>query len=121
MQPVIEWNKERVTALLDSSKGLRIKALLALYDAQTADERAGHQTKHSNGVGFNKFDAEFMSSLAVQARKKGFLSAKQMQVLRRKLPYYWRQIAPLIEPEKAQAVEARMEAADQRELFYGSW
>ena len=68
------------------------KALLKIYENQTADERQMEATTHVNGVGFTGVDAEILSSFASQLIRKGFLSPKQQAIVFKKLPKYWRQI-----------------------------
>lgn len=84
-------------------------ALLALYSQQTPAEQAGTDTHESNGRGFNKYDAPFMSSLAEQVLGIGWytdrygaarerrsgraLTPKQLDVARKKLTRYAEQIA----------------------------
>jgi len=54
--------------------GWVIKALLAVYQRQTADEQETLETRHDNGVGFNGPDAHRMSRYAeeVMAWKAGY-------------------------------------------------
>ena len=68
------------------------RGLLAVYNQQKADEMAVKQTKHLNFVGFSKFDAEFLSSMAQQLKRKKALSPKQMMWVHRKMPKYANQL-----------------------------
>jgi hypothetical protein len=111
------WTKERVMEIITTNKALAIQALLALYDSQTEAEKAHHATHEDNGVGFCKFDSELLTSFAQQVKLRGWLSGKQMIVLRRRLPKYWRQIGPLLHPEVAQ----EMRGQEERQLNFGSW
>jgi len=67
-------------------------ALMRLYSLQEQDEQAHHVTKHQNHVGFNSVDAEFLTSLAQQYEHRGWLTEKQMNLARRKLAKYARQL-----------------------------
>ena len=92
-----QWSREELLNLLDSNDKFVEKALLKMYNRQTDDEQNGAYTKHDNGVGFNAFDAELLTSFAQQAnmsvRPHGQrLSRKQMQVARKRLRRYIRQI-----------------------------
>ena len=40
------------------------RAVCAIYERQTADERANNDAKHDNGVGFNHADAKKLSKVA---------------------------------------------------------
>jgi hypothetical protein len=123
--PTAQWDKDRVRAILDGSKKLRVEALLHLYRSQTDSEKQSGVTGERNGVGFSKFDAELLSSFAQQAIRRGFLSAKQMQVLNRRLPHYWRQLAPVMQaqgdPVKEAVVEKVIAQEEHAQMTYGSW
>ena len=69
------------------------RALSVVYRNQTADERATQQTIEHNGIGFSGPDAEILSSFAQRFQRRGVLSPKQMNVLRRKMPSYASQVA----------------------------
>lgn len=81
------------------------RALVALYERQTADEQASGDTSHKNGKGFNCFDAELGSSFAKQIVEQKELvraynnpegkrlSPKQRAVARKMLIKYAGQLA----------------------------
>jgi len=60
-------------------------ALMEVYDAQTADEQAMQATRYLNGVGFDAYNAPFLSSLAQQFASKGRLSDKQLGILKERI------------------------------------
>jgi len=68
------------------------RALLVIYSKQTESEKSTGTTHQYNNVGFAGNDAEFMSSMAVQLKNKGFLSPKQMVYLHKRIHKYCRQI-----------------------------
>lgn len=75
------------------------KAIVRIFEKQTADEQSSDCTAHDNGVGFNGVDAPFMSSLAkqIQANKYGKplgqrLSWKQKDIARKKMVKYAGQV-----------------------------
>jgi hypothetical protein len=51
-------------------------------------------------VGFTGADGEFLTSLAKQLQKKGYLSPKQMTFVFKKMPKYWKQILNISDEEK---------------------
>lgn len=65
-----------------------IRALISIYECQTADEQESKTTSHMNGCGFTGLDAQFGSSLAEQAIKRGTLSEKQMVYARKMMKKY---------------------------------
>ena len=101
-----EVTGEQVLRKLATDDGYAVNCLMQLYRCQTADEQASEATRELNGVGFNAVDAFILSDFArqVQAwkdtppdrrRYATPLSAKQMVLLRRKLPTYCRQLTAL--------------------------
>ena len=77
---------------LSLSSSWALKGLEKIYAAQTSDEQAYQTTSHNNNVGFGGADAEILSSFAEQYAKRKFLSPKQMIILYKKIPKYWRQL-----------------------------
>lgn len=81
------------------------KAIVAVYRKQTKAEQASKDTHETNGVGFNKFDAEFLTSLAEQIiRNKQMgrptlLSPAQIKFGRRKIIKYSGQVAKILNGE----------------------
>lgn len=88
-------DKISILALLDQSDVAVIRALEALYSRQTADELASHMTRHTNGVGFSKWDAAFLTDMVVKNRRWGRLTPNQMRVTREKVKKYWRQLVEI--------------------------
>ena len=92
---------------LNTNKDWALRALVRVYEFQTADEQVAGVTKEDNSVGFSGCDAEFLTSLAKQYQNRGSLSEKQMGFVYKKMPRYWGQIKGLIPQEKLlQLVEA---------------
>lgn len=58
------------------------RGLLAIYDRQTTDEKIAETTRHDNGKGFTGADAQIMTSMAEQLKRRGFLTVKQIAYLR---------------------------------------
>lgn len=97
--------KLAVSALLENPVYVQ-KALVILYNRQTASEQAQAQTTDFNGVGFNGRDAEFGTSLATKVLRGWSLSDKQIACGRRMVKKYWRQVSEVVPvevaPEQAQ-------------------
>ena len=90
-----------IKSKLSSNEKWAIAALLRIYDRQTEDEKVLERTTKDNDIGFTGIDAEILSSFAKQViRNKAmpnfqypsFLSAKQIAILCKKMPKYWRQV-----------------------------
>ena len=87
------WTKEAIINLINTREDAVLKGIVIIYNRQTTDEQVTQDTKYLNGRGFNGFDAEFGSSLAVQVINKHYLSIKQMEFARRLLKKYAGQLA----------------------------
>ena len=83
---------EHLRQRLASNDRWALRALVRIYQNQTADEQCRETTIERNGIGFTGPDAEIMTSFARQYQRRGCLSAKQMIILRRRMPAYARQI-----------------------------
>ncbi len=101
----MEWNKDTILALLNESDKAVCRAVLAIYDRQTADEQATAATADSNGIGFNGADAGFGSSLAKQYAERGTLSPRQIACARKMMRKYAGQLAEIANA-KAKATAA---------------
>jgi hypothetical protein len=83
---------EQLRHRLASNDRWALRALLRIYQNQTADEQCREATIERNGIGFTGPDAEILTSFARQYQRRGCLSPKQMVILRRRIPAYARQI-----------------------------
>jgi hypothetical protein len=110
---------------LSSDKKWAIKCLEIVYNNQTEQEKgcdevfqvhelypedvffglqdlwdSDPKTIEKNGVGFTKTDAEIMSSIYSQYLKTGRISDRQMQVVLKRIPKYWKQFLAKADKEK---------------------
>lgn len=108
-QDVINANFKNASSMIKSnieqSDKWLIRAVLAIFECQTNDEKNSESTKHNNSVGFNGVDANIMSSFAKQMlvwnrhvkagtnRYDKPLSDKQLQIARRTMMKYAGQLA----------------------------
>lgn len=69
-----------------------IRALLRIYEYQTPEEQETQETTEENNVGFNGYDANLLSSIAKQYLQYRYLSHKQIDLIKQRIPKYWRQI-----------------------------
>ena len=88
----VVWCKETMVELLDSNDKAVLRAILAIYNLQTAEEKCAGVTISNNGVGFNGADVEIMTSFAEGILKYGRLTTKQLKVGRRIIKKYTRQL-----------------------------
>jgi len=97
-------NKAEIKSLIQSKLSTNatwaVRGLVRIYGLQTEEEQSCGDTFVSNGIGFSGCDAEILSSFATQVQKGRTLSEKQMAIVFKKMPRYWRQIVSLIPEEK---------------------
>lgn len=99
------WRKDDVLALLDTSDRAVVNAVKGLYARQTEIEQTDKTTRIANGRGFNAKDAPFLSDIAIKLPKySDRMTPKQLEVARKMLRKYWRQLLELIH-EKGGVVE----------------
>jgi len=89
----VEAIKEAIKA--DKDGTLIIGGLMLIYGMQEPDEQTGKNTIYENGVGFNAYDADVMTSMAQFYTKVGGLTWKQVNYLRKALIKYAGQISGL--------------------------
>lgn len=87
--------KSYVQNLLDTNDHAVARALVVIFERQTATEKEYDNTHDKNGVGFSGVHAEICSSYAKQVMSRGFLTPKQMVVARRIMKKYWKQLAEI--------------------------
>src|SRR5215831_4704563 len=63
-----------------------------LYRRQTDIEQMARFSSDQNGRGFSYVDAEFLSSVYVQASRYDSLTDRQAECVRSKLKKYWKQL-----------------------------
>lgn len=69
-----------------------IKAMLRIYEYQSADEQRSGAVLEYNGVGFAGTDSGILTSFVEQYQTRHFLSPKQMTILKKKIGKYAHQI-----------------------------
>lgn len=101
------WTVEEIKNKLenaDNDKGGKwlYRAILAIYNNQTKTEQNTHATIENNGIGYNGFDAEIMTSFAkriISHNKRAVypqaLSPKQRKVARSRIVKYTGQLVAI--------------------------
>ena len=87
--------KTFVVERLSTNDAWALRALVRLYDFQTREEQRTERAVQRNYSGFNKPDSRILSSFAKQYLRKGWLSEKQLWVLKQRIPKYWKQIVEI--------------------------
>lgn len=86
------WTKEHIQYLLATSNKAVERALLQIYNRQTAYEQRAQEAQVHNNAGFTAFDAEFLTSVAKGYLQYGRLTERQMPIVRKKMMKYWKQL-----------------------------
>lgn len=86
------------------------RALIAIYNGQTEQEKDSQTTVEDNGIGFSGVDAEILTSFAEQFLRRQWLSPKQREILGKKLPKYAGQLWQIAITKKRGAVTVTAKA-----------
>lgn len=92
------WTKAEILQLLQSNDRAVERALIALYQRQTADEKLAETTSHVNRVGFSPAHAQKFTSFAKQILRGYHLTARQLAFCRyvtngnSRIGRYWAQL-----------------------------
>lgn len=86
------WTEETITALLSSNNKAVERAILAIYNRQTQDEKACQTTRHSNSVGFSGADAATGSYYAQWVKRGNRLTGKHLDRARKMAIKYRKQL-----------------------------
>jgi hypothetical protein len=88
---------EIIRELLKTNDRAVMRAVWVLFERQTSTEQLCGQTLDDNGIGFNAFDAEFLTSLAGQV-DRGW-SPRQMSTGRKAVMKYAGQLVRIANGE----------------------
>ena len=98
----VVWTRDMIVNLLLNNNVALIKSMFRIYARQTIDERISGETKYYNNKGFNGFHANIMTLLVNQYINHGCLSRKQLNVARKIMIKYARQLIEIMREENAQ-------------------
>ena len=79
-------------AQIPQSREKICRALMLIYDRQTEQEVLKGKTIEDNSVGFTALDADILTEMARFYQSRGFLSYKQLNLVKRLIPKYAGQI-----------------------------
>ena len=112
------WNKERIQQLLATNDKAVARAVVAIYNFQTADEQSVGTTKYHNSVGFNSIDAKRGQYYAGYISSAGRLTGRHLDIARKMMMKYHRQLCEIanagmsvpqaIEPDAGNLAEEQM-------------
>lgn len=108
MKVTKEQVKTYIKTKLATDKVWALRGLQRIWEHQTADEQYSQRTHNLNGVGFSGCDAEILSSFVTQYQRRGTLSEKQMTIVFKKMPRYWKQILDMISEDKLEELKQKI-------------
>lgn len=95
------WTEEQIVSLLNTNVRAIEKAILALYDRQTADEQVVQNTRHHNRVGFSAADAKRLSFIANFLKNGGHLKTETCKKYLPRVLKYRKQLASIATENEA--------------------
>lgn len=95
----MELTKDFIKGKLLSDDKWLTRAVIAIYNKQTNDEKMVVDTKHHNNIGFNGVDGRIGTSMGEFASKSGFLTPKQIKYIRPRMLKYSGQLLKIANGE----------------------
>lgn len=105
------WDKSSIQRLLAENDKAVARAVVAIYSAQTDEEKNSQATLKENGVGFNQADARRGAYYAGYIKTAGKLTGRHLGIARTMMMKYWRQLAEIANAKQPVAVESKANAA----------
>ena len=96
-----ELTKELIQTRMATNDAWLYRAVVSIFERQTADEQNAETTAHDNGVGFTSADAPLLSSFAKQITARGFLTPKQKAFAVKKMHKYAGQLLRIAQSRSA--------------------
>jgi hypothetical protein len=93
------WTAEEIKAKLQSDDYWLERAVLAIYDKQTSNEKTSEQTIEDNGVGFNGPDSRYLSYVARWIKSGKQLDGHHLLKVRSRMSKYSKQLARIANKE----------------------
>lgn len=84
--------REYLQQLIKKSDKALYRAILAIYNNQTDEERATGSSVEDNGIGFTKWDAGDMTAIAKKVAAGKALTPGEIAKSRNKMVKYWKQL-----------------------------
>ena len=98
------WTAEEIKTIINRNDRQLCLAIVQIYNCQTEDEKIYKETSHDNGIGFNAFDSEILSSFAEQYLERGSLTKRQLEIARKKMQKYGKQLAKIANEQALKAL-----------------
>jgi hypothetical protein len=90
------YTKDDIKQKISTDDKWLIAGMLSIFENnQLPDEQIEQRTTYNNGIGFNGVDSEILSSFCNFYKSKNFLSKKQLDIARKKMVKYCKQLENL--------------------------
>lgn len=89
------WDKATVKTLLKDDAQALYRSIILIYSQQTPIEQTYQTTQVVNGLGFNAYDAEFLTSVAKKLQEKQPLTMAEFVQARNRMMKYAGQLLKL--------------------------
>lgn len=100
------WTEDDIRDLLANNDRAVTRAVVALYKRQTTSEKASAITQEANGVGFNAYDARYLTWCAEWVMNtRRYMNAKHTEKARRMVMKYTRQLVDIANAQFAKQYE----------------
>lgn len=106
------WTEDKIVDLLNTNDRAVERAIVAIYERQTADEKQTEHTRHDNQVGFRQNHAKRMSYYARLIKRGNRLYPAQLSLARSWMKMYRRQLADIANKKEAAAFKPATLTAD---------
>lgn len=73
------WNEDQIKYFIKTNTSVLYSCLRELYNCQTEEEKVNGNTQEENGIGFNAYDAPFLSAMIKDLNKYGHLTNGQKE------------------------------------------
>lgn len=93
------WTKDEIKNLILTNDKMVIRSVLKLYEYQTESEKLSYDSNIINGVGFNSFDAPFLTDIVKKIHNNVKLTKNQIFILRKKMLKYSNQLTRIANKE----------------------
>ena len=83
-----ELTKDYIKKMITADRSWTERAVVVIYERQTADEQQDGETRHNNKVGFSGPDAYILSEFARWLKSGKHLSRKQLALAQKRIGKY---------------------------------
>lgn len=94
------WNEDQIKYFIKTNTSVLYSCLRELYNCQTDEEKINGNTSEENGIGFNAYDAPFLSAMIKDLNKYGHLTYGQREKTKQMILKYSKQLVKMANSRK---------------------